>query len=163
MNVVHRTEWPAAKIEDRWPVFVADEAGEVRGFSTYGPFRPWPAYQYSGAFVWVRRRSSSPQTSSAVTATANGTPIASKCRCPKQPKMRTISPKARPAFEEALESTVSVQIALLTAGVATARVLIQEDVEPAVVCGLSLMTDKHRFNKARANGRHLFDVMSRGL
>jgi malonate decarboxylase epsilon subunit len=40
--------------------------------------------------------------------------------------------------EEALESTVSVQIALLTAGVATARALIQEDVEPAVVCGLSV-------------------------
>ena len=40
--------------------------------------------------------------------------------------------------EEALESTVSVQIALLTAGVAAARALIQEDVEPAVVCGLSV-------------------------
>jgi len=40
--------------------------------------------------------------------------------------------------EEALQSTVSVQIALLTAGVATARALIQEDVEPAVVCGLSV-------------------------
>ena len=40
--------------------------------------------------------------------------------------------------EEALESTVSVQIALLTAGVATARALIQKDVESAVVCGLSV-------------------------
>lgn len=40
--------------------------------------------------------------------------------------------------ETALESTVSVQIALLAAGVATARALIQKDVEPAVVCGLSV-------------------------
>ena len=40
--------------------------------------------------------------------------------------------------EEALESTVSVQVALLTAGVATARALIQMDAEPAVVCGLSV-------------------------
>jgi malonate decarboxylase epsilon subunit len=40
--------------------------------------------------------------------------------------------------EEALESTVSVQIALITAGVATARALIQKRVESAVVCGLSV-------------------------
>src|SRR5580692_11590766 len=40
--------------------------------------------------------------------------------------------------EKALESTVSMQIALLTAGVATARALIQKDVESAVVCGLSV-------------------------
>ena len=40
--------------------------------------------------------------------------------------------------EEALESTVSVQLALLTAGVATARALIANDAEPAVVCGLSI-------------------------
>ena len=41
--------------------------------------------------------------------------------------------------EEALESSVSVQIALLTAGVATARALIQKDVESVpsfVVCQL---------------------------
>jgi malonate decarboxylase epsilon subunit len=40
--------------------------------------------------------------------------------------------------EEALDSTVSVQIALITAGVATARALIQKRVESAVVCGLSV-------------------------
>jgi malonate decarboxylase epsilon subunit len=40
--------------------------------------------------------------------------------------------------EEALDSTVSVQIALITAGVATARALIQNRVEAAVVCGLSV-------------------------
>ena len=40
--------------------------------------------------------------------------------------------------EESLESTVSVRIALLTAGVATARALIQRGAEPTVVCGLSV-------------------------
>jgi malonate decarboxylase epsilon subunit len=40
--------------------------------------------------------------------------------------------------EEALESTVWVQLALLIAGVATARALIAKDAEPAVVCGLSI-------------------------
>ena len=40
--------------------------------------------------------------------------------------------------EEALKSTVSVQLALLAAGVATARALIDKSVVPAVVCGLSV-------------------------
>jgi malonate decarboxylase epsilon subunit len=41
-------------------------------------------------------------------------------------------------FEESLESTVSVQLALLTSAVATARALIEKGVEPSVVCGLSV-------------------------
>jgi len=40
--------------------------------------------------------------------------------------------------EEALESTVSVQLALLTSGVATARALIEQGTLPFVVCGLSV-------------------------
>jgi malonate decarboxylase epsilon subunit len=40
--------------------------------------------------------------------------------------------------EEALKSTVSVQLALLTAGVATGRALIEKNVVPTVVCGLSV-------------------------
>jgi malonate decarboxylase epsilon subunit len=40
--------------------------------------------------------------------------------------------------EEALASTVSVQLALLTSGVATARALIEKGAEPSVVCGLSV-------------------------
>ena len=40
--------------------------------------------------------------------------------------------------EEALESTVSVQLALLTSGVATARALIEQGTRPFVVCGLSV-------------------------
>jgi malonate decarboxylase epsilon subunit len=40
--------------------------------------------------------------------------------------------------EEALASTVSVQLVLLTSGVATARALIEKGAQPSVVCGLSV-------------------------
>ena len=40
--------------------------------------------------------------------------------------------------EEALASSLSVQLALLASGVATARALIQNGVQPSVVCGLSV-------------------------
>lgn len=40
--------------------------------------------------------------------------------------------------EEALVSSVSVQLALLAAGVATARALIEKGAQPSVVCGLSV-------------------------
>jgi malonate decarboxylase epsilon subunit len=40
--------------------------------------------------------------------------------------------------EEALTSSVSVQLALFASGVATARALIEKDAEPSVVCGLSV-------------------------
>ncbi|HLZ89488.1 MAG TPA: GNAT family N-acetyltransferase, partial [Puia sp.] len=30
-----------------YPVFVAEEEGRVVGFSSYGPFRAWPAYKYT--------------------------------------------------------------------------------------------------------------------
>ena len=40
--------------------------------------------------------------------------------------------------EHTLASSVSVQLALLTSGVATARALIEKGVHPAVVCGLSV-------------------------
>ncbi|HLK28602.1 MAG TPA: GNAT family N-acetyltransferase [Puia sp.] len=42
-----RKEWFAQKQKDGFPVFVAEENGEVLGFSTIGPFRNWQAYQYS--------------------------------------------------------------------------------------------------------------------
>jgi malonate decarboxylase epsilon subunit len=40
--------------------------------------------------------------------------------------------------EVALESDISVQVALLTAGVSTARALIEQEVQPAAVSGLSV-------------------------
>lgn len=42
-----RREWFRAKQAAALPVFVAAERETVLGFSTYGPFRAWPAYKYS--------------------------------------------------------------------------------------------------------------------
>jgi L-amino acid N-acyltransferase len=42
-----RRAWFLAKQQARLPVFVATEDDRVVGFSTYGPFRAWPAYKYS--------------------------------------------------------------------------------------------------------------------
>ena len=42
-----RQAWFAAKQRDGYPVFVAEVDGEVAGFSTFGPFRPWAAYKYT--------------------------------------------------------------------------------------------------------------------
>lgn len=42
-----RQEWFKGRQTANYPVFVADSAGEVLGFATYGPFRSWPAYKYT--------------------------------------------------------------------------------------------------------------------
>lgn len=42
-----RREWFRAKQDAQLPVFVAVDGDRVLGFSTYGPFRAWPAYKYS--------------------------------------------------------------------------------------------------------------------
>ncbi len=42
-----RREWFRAKQAAALPVFVAAEGDHVLGFSSYGPFRAWPAYKYS--------------------------------------------------------------------------------------------------------------------
>lgn len=42
-----RQAWYEAKVAGGWPVFVADDAGVVVGFSSLGPFRAWAAYQYT--------------------------------------------------------------------------------------------------------------------
>lgn len=40
--------WLAAKAKGNYPVIGAvDDAGGLLGFSSYGPFRAWPAYKYS--------------------------------------------------------------------------------------------------------------------
>jgi L-amino acid N-acyltransferase len=40
-------DWLHAKIEQQWPVLVAQDAGRVVGYCSYGPFRPWPAYLHT--------------------------------------------------------------------------------------------------------------------
>ena len=42
-----RQEWFKGKQERDEPVFVYEEQGEVIGYATYGPFRPYPANLYT--------------------------------------------------------------------------------------------------------------------
>jgi len=42
-----RKQWFEAKQQQGFPVFVAEENGEIVGFSSIGPFRAWAAYKYS--------------------------------------------------------------------------------------------------------------------
>jgi phosphinothricin acetyltransferase len=42
-----RIAWMEDKNRSDIPVFVAEVDGIVVGFATYGPFRVWPAYQYT--------------------------------------------------------------------------------------------------------------------
>lgn len=42
-----RKQWFDAKQQQGFPVFVAEEDGEIVGFSSIGPFRAWEAYKYS--------------------------------------------------------------------------------------------------------------------
>lgn len=42
-----RKQWWDTKIQQGFPVFVAEEDGRIVGFSSIGPFRAWAAYKYS--------------------------------------------------------------------------------------------------------------------
>ena len=42
-----RKTWFDTRQKDGLPVFVAETEGRVAGFSSYGPFRAWPAYKYT--------------------------------------------------------------------------------------------------------------------
>jgi len=42
-----RQQWFDEKMQNGIPVIVADINGTVVGFTSYGPFRAWPAYKYS--------------------------------------------------------------------------------------------------------------------
>jgi len=39
--------WFNAKQSGKYPVLGLEEDGQLRGFASYGSFRPWPAYKYS--------------------------------------------------------------------------------------------------------------------
>ena len=40
-------QWFEAKQAQRLPVFVAHDGATIIGFGSFGPFRPWPAYQFT--------------------------------------------------------------------------------------------------------------------
>ena len=42
-----QAEWFAAKTSAGLPVLVAEQAGEVAGFASYGPFRAWEGYRFT--------------------------------------------------------------------------------------------------------------------
>jgi L-amino acid N-acyltransferase len=42
-----RQQWFETKQQQGFPVFVAEENGEVLGFSSIGPFRAWAAYKHT--------------------------------------------------------------------------------------------------------------------
>lgn len=42
-----RQQWFDTKKQQGFPVFVAEEGGEVIGFGSLGPFRAWAAYKYT--------------------------------------------------------------------------------------------------------------------
>jgi phosphinothricin acetyltransferase len=42
-----RTEWFQSRQQGNFPIYVAEYENEILGFSSYGPFRTWPAYQYT--------------------------------------------------------------------------------------------------------------------
>ncbi|KIC93423.1 GNAT family N-acetyltransferase [Flavihumibacter solisilvae] len=42
-----RRKWFETKQEQGFPVFVAEEADKIVGFSSIGPFRAWAAYKYT--------------------------------------------------------------------------------------------------------------------
>ncbi len=42
-----REEWFQSRQHAKFPIFVAEDKNEILGFSSYGPFRIWPAYKYT--------------------------------------------------------------------------------------------------------------------
>lgn len=46
-NIEERQLWFKQKVDQEIPVIVFEIDGKVAGFATYGPFRNWPAYQYT--------------------------------------------------------------------------------------------------------------------
>lgn len=42
-----RRDWYESKLRDGYPIFIAESAGKVVGFSSFGPFRAWAAYKYT--------------------------------------------------------------------------------------------------------------------
>jgi L-amino acid N-acyltransferase len=47
VSLENRQQWLNDKAKQNLPVFVAETEGQVVGFSSYGPFRAWPAYLHT--------------------------------------------------------------------------------------------------------------------
>ncbi|ATP42008.1 N-acetyltransferase [Solibacillus sp. R5-41] len=46
-TLAQRMAWYEQKMQNDEPLFVYEENGEVAGYAAYGPFRAYPAYQYT--------------------------------------------------------------------------------------------------------------------
>ena len=54
-----RKEWFRDRVNNNFPVFVADIDGKIAGFSSFGHFRVWPCYRYTvelSVYVEVSQR-----------------------------------------------------------------------------------------------------------
>ncbi len=47
VTLKNRIDWYKQKKADGYPIFVYELDNKVVGFTTFGPFRAWPAYKYS--------------------------------------------------------------------------------------------------------------------
>ncbi len=46
-TIENRQDWFAARRAQNYPVLVADEAGEIAGFSSFGDFRPFHGFRFT--------------------------------------------------------------------------------------------------------------------
>lgn len=47
LDLDNRRAWYEGRLKLGYPVLVAEEAGVIAGFSSFGDFRPWPGYRYT--------------------------------------------------------------------------------------------------------------------
>lgn len=46
-TLADRRDWLGARNGQGYPVLVAEDAGEVVGYASFGDFRPWPGYRHT--------------------------------------------------------------------------------------------------------------------
>lgn len=46
-TLAERTQWYEKKQQEGYPLLVFEKNGKAVAFATFGPFRAWPAYQYT--------------------------------------------------------------------------------------------------------------------